>query len=242
MEKLLLGAETKPLTEGRFLFHGNYNTGKTYLCASALKHIGAPALYVVIGDEPVLDTLRAVGVTDVDVARLTDYTDIDLVMKQYGGYKALAIDSLPMLVDLCVTKLTKGTRAPGADKGTDGRAEWGQIKYFFYRALTELFKLAPFTFAISASDKKENELTNAVEIIPALVGDLSQRIGGRFPYVGYIDLTTINATTVQRRLHFEPIIGTLTRCNVRVPFSKPLMLSNGPDVWQEVLKALEERR
>ncbi len=231
-----------PLMEGRFLFHGNYNTGKTYLCASALTHIGKPSLYVVIGDEPVLDTLRAVGATDVEIVRLTDYADIDLLVKQSKGCKALAIDSLPMLVELCINKLTGGNRTPGAGKGNDGRAEWGQIKYYFYRALSELYKLAPFTFAVSPSDKKENELTNAVEIIPALVGDLSQRIAGRFGYVGYIDLTTLSATTVQRRLHFEPMIGILTRCNVKQAFTKPIILGNGPDVWLEVLKAIEEKR
>lgn len=244
MEKIILTSEVGPLTEGRFLFHGNYNTGKSYLCASALKNIGQPTLYVMIGDEPVLDTLRAVGATETEIVRITSYDDVMELMKQtkLGSYNALAIDSLPMLVDIAMNKITDGTRTPGTGRGNDGRAEWGQIKYFFYRALSELFKLAPFTFAVSASDKKENELNGQTEVIPALIGDLSQRIGGRFPYVGYIDLTTMSATQVQRRLHFEPMIGTLTRCNVKQPFTKPLPLENGPSVWCNILKSIEERR
>lgn len=242
MKKLVVGEPEATLTECKMLLHGDYCSGKSHLMGTALKAQLAhgPGLLIITQGEPSLSTIQGLGMPDLEVVVIEHYTDIDEVVKEYGGkgLQVVGFDSLALLSDLVIEKVTGGLRGPGqADrngKTHDGRAEWGAVKNDFRRAVKQVQRLAPFFYAVCPSSKNENELTGQMSITPDLPGKQAVGIVGMFSYVGYVDYTPLSPTKVQRRVHFEPLGSIATRCNLPRPIVKPILLPEGGGGWAAV--------
>ena len=246
MIRTKVGAPSAELTECRMLFHGYYGSGKTHLMGTALRALtqNGRGLLIVVQGEPSLSTIQGLDIPDLEVVVLESYNDVELVAKEYAEAKlsVVGIDSITLLSDLAIDKVTGGKRAPGQkDAGGgnhDGRAEWGQVKSYFRVAVKQLQRLAPFCFAVCPSSKTENELTGAVSIAPDLPGKQAIGIVGMWDYVAYVDYVPLTPTKVQRRAHFEPMGSTATRCNLPRPITKPIAIPEGGGGWQAIAKEI----
>ena len=221
------------------LIHGDYNAGKTYIAGAAIEHEKKEGrcIFIQIGNEPTNPTLANFDLEDVEIYHTEASDDIVTFCQELDHAHMIVLDSLASLADVVINKVTGGQRAPGEAK--DGRREWGQIKFHFKRPLRQLMSRCDLFLATCPSSKRENELTQAVRIVPDLVGRNSEDIAGEFAYVGYLSALTINANKVNRALSFAPSIEVLTRCNVKHPITSPITLPEGPSVWPTVKNALE---
>lgn len=227
------------------LIHGTYGVGKSHLLASFLAHEKqfGPCAYLHIEGEPSLTSMAAFDLFGVQVVTMETIEDFQTFFKEDGVFHAVALDSLAALNDLADTKETKGLRAPGggtSGQSTGGMAEWGRIK-FYVLSIVELIKRnSSIMMAVCPSDRGENDVTQQKYIVPDLVGKLATRIAHRFSFVGYMDATTINPTTVRRQVSFHLRTDALTRANVRRPFPGPIALGVGQDGWVTVKTAIEK--
>lgn len=250
MKKLVVGEPEATLTECKMLIHGDYSVGKTHFLGSALKSLtaGGPGLLIVTQGEPCLSTIQGVGIPDLAVVVLESYADADEVVREYAGkgLRVVGLDSLLILSDMTIEKVTGGQRGPGQkdDKGRtyDGRQEWSTVKNDYRRAVKQLQRLAPFFLAVCPSSKSENELTGQTSISPDLPGKTAIGIVGMFDFCAYLDYTPLSPTKVQRRLHLEPMGSIATRCNLPRAITKPILLPEGIGGWElfeaEVKKCL----
>ncbi len=228
---------------GAILVHGLPNTGKTHLCGAALaieKAFGLCA-YLHVQGEPSLETIRAHDVEGVEIYTVEALEDIAAWAKENEKakkrYHFIALDSLAALAELSEEKETGGKHAPGNGAG-DGRKEWGNIKYGFKNALTLILRSATLCLMTCPSALTTVEEGGSKVIAPDLIGKDSYRILFRCSFAGYMSLQTINNTTVNRSISFEPRVDALTRCNAKRAIAKSLPLPSTANSWSLVKNLL----
>ena len=226
------------------LVHGVNGVGKTSLLASFIAHESqyGPCAYIYVSGEPALTSIRNFDLSNVTVIEVTKVEDFLEIEKTLKPQHAIAFDSLAALNELADTKATGGTRAPGVTgkgEGTDGRSEWGVIKFHVNSNIERLKNLCTIFMAACPSDRDEDSVTKTKDyIMPALVGKLASRITGRFSFVGYMEAVGLNPTTITRQVSFHFRADALTRANVKNPFVKPITIPKGVEGWATIKDAL----
>jgi len=228
----IIDTTQRDLKDKSILIHGDNNTGKTTLLGAALSYERAAGkcVYLHLEGEPSISSVLAHDLDGVLVVTIEKLEDIPALLKEYGRFRVIGLDSLLILEEMAEAKQTGGLRAPGDVKkgdGVDGQAEWGRIKFEIRRVIELLKKSSDLFIAVGPSDKTTNIVTGEKTITPDLLGKLASRIMGRFDFVGYMEARSLTPTTVRRTIDFSARPDVKTRCNAASPITKAIAI---PDI------------
>lgn len=224
------------------LIHGLNNVGKTHLLGSILAHEKqyGEVVYINTQGEP-FATLTAYDLTDVKMVEVGSVDEIPTLVKDIGHVHCIVLDSLQGIGEQGNTKVTGGKYIVGA-KEDHGR-DWAKLKYEGFTVLRLLKGSCDFLVASCPSAQHENQITHVVRVVPDMPG-LSEKLVGKFNFVGYMTATPLNATVTKRMIEFQTRTDVVTRWNAPKGILKGIEVQSGLDCWepikQTIIGALEK--
>lgn len=239
--------------EESYVIYGHYNTGKSHVAASAVKHYledGKTCLYVVCsGEDPYMTIGQLeIGQCVAKVQSMKDYTQLMKALMRSNPKEAYKVDVI-VLDSLAALSRMVTDQACGVGRYPDDPKKWRGIHDQFGIALTAWRECAPISIAVCPADrgadmfvtpdaKKPNLIT------PALPGQQATTLTGKVQYLGYLESSIEkDSHTVNRRIYFGPEEHCLTRANgVKRQMVEPVELVDGPSNWTRIQEAIEAHR
>lgn len=185
----------------KIIVYGRTGVGKTRFAATApdVLFIDAEAGTLSIADKP------------IDVVTIQDFNQLDEVfdflLKGDHKYKSVVIDSLTEVQLKCMDNIIKSEveKKPDRDPDVPTQQNWGK-SFNQIRKLIRKFRDLPMNviFVCEAKDNKDEE-TGIIYTVPALPGQLANKIPGYMDIVGYMDLRKDSEGNLIEKMLFRAV-------------------------------------
>lgn len=185
----------------KIIVYGRTGVGKTRFAATApdVLFIDAEAGTLSIADKP------------IDVVTIQDFNQLDeifdFLLKGDHKYKSVVIDSLTEVQLKCMDNIIKSEveRKPDRDPDVPTQQNWGK-SFNQIRKLIRKFRDLPMNVIIvcEAKDDRDEE-TGIIYTVPALPGQLANKIPGYIDIVGYMDLRKDSEGNLIEKMLFRAI-------------------------------------
>jgi hypothetical protein len=223
------------------LIHGGPNSGKTFLTGSAMQYFslnGKTVKYINLKGEGGYRTLSAFNLPEDCADMAESLKDIIEIVKSYGKFTDITcIDSIKYLWTMAIDQVCGKGKLPTVGGNSN---DWGKIHQAATSTLDLLIESTRQLIALCPSDRSMDQLKGSTFVTPDLPGRMAAGIAGKFDLVGYIESNSVGSK-VRRVLHFEPMTETITRIRGKEGFTKPIVLDEGLNVWEQIEKELSEK-
>lgn len=223
------------------LIHGGRAAGKTYLAGDFLREesLYGPVRFINVAGEDGQLTLRGMGLGDIGET-VESYDDFLAAIKEYKeqNVHAIAVDTIHALSRWIMQKVTGSDRLPEVRRGGE-RNEWGELHHLSYNLHMILRRSAKMVMCTCPSDKSVEQLSGKTFITPDLPGRQAAGCAGWYRFVGYLDVTNLSPTIVQRQLIMTPNGSVIVRQSLPKQITEPIKLPNGPGGWKVIKQAIE---